>query len=156
MRIESALKFQFEICAYVDTCVISNSRIAHVKKTTFRNYVILRNCGTIKLQPTELGYMLNLMSQSNCIYHLPYLSYYSLKFQFCKIDFSRKSADHVISFFWSLIRFWIANLMIESKFRNPNFLKFIEIKFETNYCPSPCSNMKIVSDVLSVFVRVWF
>ena len=35
MCIESALKFQFEICAYVDTCVISNSRIAHVQKIDF-------------------------------------------------------------------------------------------------------------------------
>ena len=35
MYIESALKFQFEICAYVDTCVISNSRIAHVQKIEF-------------------------------------------------------------------------------------------------------------------------
>ena len=30
--IESALKFRFEICAYVDTCLISNSRIAQVQK----------------------------------------------------------------------------------------------------------------------------
>ena len=27
---EFALKFQFEICAYIDTCLISNSRIAQV------------------------------------------------------------------------------------------------------------------------------
>ena len=50
MFIESALKFKFEICAYFDTCLISNSRIAKVKKKTFRNYVILRNRGIIKLQ----------------------------------------------------------------------------------------------------------
>ena len=35
MRIRSALKFQFKICAYVDTCVICNSRIAHVQKSDF-------------------------------------------------------------------------------------------------------------------------
>ena len=57
------------------------------KKTTFRNYVILRNCGTIKLQSSQFGSMLNLMSQSNSIYQLPYLRYYVLKFKFRKIEF---------------------------------------------------------------------
>ena len=82
--IESTLKSKYEICAYVDTCVISNSRIAHVQKNDFSQ----SRRGTIKLQSTELEYMRNLMSQSNRIYDLPYLRYYALKFPFRKIDFS--------------------------------------------------------------------
>ena len=50
------------------------------KKSTFRNYVILRNRDAIKLQSREVGHMLNPMSQFNCVYHLPYLRYYALKF----------------------------------------------------------------------------
>ena len=57
------------------------------EKSTFRNYVILRNRGIIKLQSRELGHIPNPMSQSNCIYHLSYLRDYALKFQFRKIDF---------------------------------------------------------------------
>ena len=49
-----------------------------LKKSIFRNdlilrnyyNLILRNCGTIKLQSTELGYKLNLMSQPNYIFHV--------------------------------------------------------------------------------------
>ena len=35
MRTEFALKFQFETCAYVDICLISDSRIAQVQKIDF-------------------------------------------------------------------------------------------------------------------------
>ena len=35
------------------------------KKSTFRNYVTLRNRGVMKLQSRELGHMLNPMTQSN-------------------------------------------------------------------------------------------
>ena len=68
------------------------------KKSIFRN-IVVRNRGAIKLQSRELGYMLNPMSQSNCVYQLPYLRYYALKFQFRKIDFSQKSTGHVTSIF---------------------------------------------------------
>ena len=39
------------------------------------------------------------MSQSNCVYHLPYLRDYVLKFQFGKIDFSEKFVDQMTSIF---------------------------------------------------------
>ena len=45
---------------------------------------------------------------------------------------SRISTGHVTLFFISESVF-IANLMIKSKFRNPNFLESIGIKFETNH-----------------------
>ena len=63
------------------------------------------------------------ISQSNCVYHLPYLFYYALKFQFRKIDCSsnfRRSRD--LSFSISDL-FSITNLMIESKLQNPTYLK---------------------------------
>jgi len=53
------------------------------------------------------------ISQSNCVYHLPYLCYYALKFQFRKIDFSsniRRSRD--LNFSISdlfLLRIWWSN-----------------------------------------------
>ena len=75
------------------------------KQYIFRNYVVLRNRGAIKLLSRELGYMLNLMSQSNYVYPLPYLRYYALKFQFRKIDFSQKYAGHVTSIFRFLTNF---------------------------------------------------
>ena len=40
------------------------------KKSTFHNKVVLRYRGAIKLQSREQDYMLNPMSQSNCVYHL--------------------------------------------------------------------------------------
>ena len=95
-----------------------------------QNYVILRNCGTIKLQSTEISSMLNLMSQSNCVYHLMYLRYYALKFQFHKI-FTKRRWSRDLNCLVS-DSFFIANLTIESKSRNPNFLESIGIKFETN------------------------
>ena len=36
---------------------------------------------------------------------------------------------------------FIANLMIQSNFRNPNFLESIGIKFETNQCQSPMNSI---------------
>ena len=58
-------------------------------QSIFRNYVVLRNHGAIKRQSRELDYMLNPMSQSNFLYHLPYLPYYALKFQFRNFFLSR-------------------------------------------------------------------
>ena len=76
------------------------------KKSTFCNNVILRNRGAIKLQSSEQGSMFNLMSQSNYIFHLPYLRYYLLNFQFVKSIFLkiRRSRDLIFSLF--LIHFY--------------------------------------------------
>ena len=110
------------------------------KKSAFCYYVILRNCGAIKIQSRELGNMLNLMSQSNYVYHLPYLRYYALKFQFVKSTFSQKIRRSRDLIFFISYSFFIANLIIQSKFRYPNFLESIGIKFGTNQYetfPSP-------------------
>jgi len=83
------------------------------KKSIFRNYVVLRNRGAIKLRSRGLGCMLNLRSQSNCVYHLPYFRYYALKFQLRKIDLVTWSTGHVISYFRLLthfsLRIWWSN-----------------------------------------------
>ena len=50
------------------------------KKSTFRNYVIFRHRGIIKLQWAEQGQILDLMSKSDCVDHLAYLRYYAIKF----------------------------------------------------------------------------
>ena len=76
------------------------------KKSTFRNNVILRNRGIIKLQSRELGHISNPMSQSNCIYHLSYLRDYALKFQFRKIDFPENPLVTRPKFFDFLLIFY--------------------------------------------------
>ena len=63
------------------------------------------------------------MSQSNCVYHSPYLRYYASNFQFRKIEFLGKTAGRVTSIFWFLKK---------SKSRNSNFRTHQNYIFEVN------------------------
>ena len=84
------------------------------QKSTFCNNVILRYRGAIKLHSSEQNNMLNLMSMSYYVYHLLYLRYYVLKYQFVKSIFSQKFVGHVTSYFFISDSFFIANLMIRN------------------------------------------
>ena len=102
-------------------CLDSNFILMDSKKFGFRNFNNIIRFAIKMIQKSKIWWAksLNLMSQSNCVYHFPDSCYYAWKFQFRNIDFLRNPP--VTSIFRILTHF-------------PNFLESIGIKFESNQC----------------------